>query len=824
MSASRLFILSVLGALALAAAGAGPAAACPIEGPCNQGPEPPPPPPPVAHLSLSVVSHLSSATPKASDVSTWTIKLDACASTPAYDGFRWPAGTTPGEQPCIHYATQDISQPSYTAAVTAVDDSGESAASARIDNPGRYLIASLGDSFASGEGNPDTPQQFSPTLSAAARWSDEPCHRSPNAAPALVARDVDALDAKPVTFLHLACSGASLSDRGSGSATDGGGVLSPYTGVAGDARIPAQIDALDALTDRPKDDGHYKIDALLLSAGGNDIGFGHIIEDCMIPLDKCQARENARLFGRSGALATLASRFDELGEALDRLNVAPENVYVTEYPDPMPNAAGTWSDLPEFFVGFSQDEAAWASQTVMPALNTTIRNAAAKWGWTYVGGVASQFRGAGFGHGIAAGPQRWINTFADSAINQGPVGWWCTKAMLLADEPVCLGTAYDTKGVMHPNALGQAAYERAILAQLARPLGAVNGTQHAAYVSGGDVIEAHRVNSQRQWVSGDLTPDPNAPEAQAGQLTSWSDAGSQHIAYLDFLGRVHELYRGGSGQWWEHDLTAAVGGPPAAAGSLTSWIDKSYEHIVYVAQDGHVHELYFPLAGGGWVDGQLYAGNVRPRTLTSWVDATYQHVAFATIDGHLHELAFKLGAGPWVETDITPAGAAVAPAGRLASWVEPHAQLLAYVDTGGHVRQLSRIAPIGQWRSDDLTAVAAAPAAQPDALAGWGDTGSRHVVYVDLNGHVRDLNAVYDRGGDWSADDLTAATGAAAAVTGSLSSWRAAGVPHVAFMGSDGHAHELSDPPGGTWSAADLTGDSPPAAVPSATTGWTTGA
>jgi hypothetical protein len=78
-----------------------------------------------------------------------------------------------------------------------------------------YVIASAGDSIASGEGNPDIP---SPPPPANLRWSGIPaewqsrkCHRSLNSFHALAARAIEQADPHTsVSFVSTACSGAGI--------------------------------------------------------------------------------------------------------------------------------------------------------------------------------------------------------------------------------------------------------------------------------------------------------------------------------------------------------------------------------------------------------------------------------------------------------------------------------------------------------------------------------------------------------------------------------------------------------------------------------------
>ncbi|MGN6696388.1 MAG: hypothetical protein ACTHN0_19575, partial [Aquihabitans sp.] len=74
--------------------------------------------------------------------------------------------------------------------------------------PKDNLIVSVGDSVASGEGNPDTLESgtyWSP------KWQNKQCHRTSLAGPAQAALRMERRDPhSSVTFVHLACSGASI--------------------------------------------------------------------------------------------------------------------------------------------------------------------------------------------------------------------------------------------------------------------------------------------------------------------------------------------------------------------------------------------------------------------------------------------------------------------------------------------------------------------------------------------------------------------------------------------------------------------------------------
>ena len=125
-----------------------------------------------------------------------------------------------------------------------------------------YVIVGLGDSVASGEGNPDVRKQAGGPL-----WQDPRCDRSAESFQAKAALAVEQSSRRTsVSFVHLACSGAAI----------GKGVSGPYWGISpGDADLPlaSQTGRLRSLT------AGREIDALLISIGANDLGFGDVLEN-----------------------------------------------------------------------------------------------------------------------------------------------------------------------------------------------------------------------------------------------------------------------------------------------------------------------------------------------------------------------------------------------------------------------------------------------------------------------------------------------------------------------------------------------------------------
>ncbi len=124
------------------------------------------------------------------------------------------------------------------------------------------LVVILGDSIASGEGNPDAVTPV-PGTYPDGRWVDDVCHRSLRSGHAEAALRMEEDDPHTsVTLVHLACSGATVTE----------GLLGPQTrdGVT----RPGQISAAAALV------GEREVDAALVSIGANDLEFASIAMFC----------------------------------------------------------------------------------------------------------------------------------------------------------------------------------------------------------------------------------------------------------------------------------------------------------------------------------------------------------------------------------------------------------------------------------------------------------------------------------------------------------------------------------------------------------------
>ena len=292
----------------------------------------------------------------------------------------WRIGeAAPITAPCDEPLTATLPYPSgATITVKAVGETGISTDIKVRD----LLIAGLGDSFASGEGNPDVPVRFSDQRryknlyprrerndgSGNAQWMDEPCHRSLYGHQLRAALQIAVENPQTsVTFMGYACSGAAVDEGllGPQSYVDyvsDGSAARPVNGKRKDTQLRWLLREL--CKDKPKlvDDiwtcpgGAYRrnVDYLLLSIGGNDIGFSNLVAWSTL-------RDNtssilAKFFGATVSPKTFASNmkdilpgvYGRLAKALEtsvplrsgELAFDASRVILTAYPDILEDETG----------------------------------------------------------------------------------------------------------------------------------------------------------------------------------------------------------------------------------------------------------------------------------------------------------------------------------------------------------------------------------------------------------------------------------------------------------------------------------------------------
>lgn len=382
--------------------------------------------------------------------------LDACPAanvTWTVDGQR--VGTT-----CS--VTLVVPEGSYQ--VTASNAAGSMTITA---TPEHLMLVGLGDSYGSGEGAPPTVMREGKKFP---EWDQRACHRSRYSAQAQAALRLEKWDAKSaVTFLHLACSGA----------TTWKGVLGAYPDPPGGGEQRAQVEeAAEVALGNP-------IDAVLLSLGGNDIGFADVITECAF-YSKCPLKKNPREIEDTSRLETLHKHTQRLLEILPTnydtldaclfsiaadcvadvtLNMDPSRVFITEYSNLARDENGNYCDNVLRAGGIADEELKWAAEVVQQGR----------------AGSAYTFRHpkvtrnlsvdeSGLNVAIRKRPEVSGATPVTGIFKASRTHGYCSKKRWVVTAPQSLRTQRDEKGTMHPNRKGQKAYGIIIANQVARTL------------------------------------------------------------------------------------------------------------------------------------------------------------------------------------------------------------------------------------------------------------------------------------------------------------------------------------------------------------------
>lgn len=295
------------------------------------------------------------------------------------------------------------------------------------------LFVAMGDSYASGEGNPRNVAAFLDQGSAGFRpyWDDNGCNRSARGGPAQAALALEDASAKTsVTFVYVACSGATVR----------AGILGPQR-TAGQSR--SQIEQVAGII------GERTIDLLTLSIGGNDVGFTSLMSTCATtsncPLSPARIG-NLTLFPTvQEGVQTLTSRLPAAyaavaeclnggtcslssGSTVPALRMASaQRVLPTLYPDITRSADGSACS----YLTIDRPDFQWARDTMLTpstanpyayrttsgsmvdlatnagTLNGAI-NATQDLGWNPVVGTWGASGESDQGHGVCAGAQAWV--------------------------------------------------------------------------------------------------------------------------------------------------------------------------------------------------------------------------------------------------------------------------------------------------------------------------------------------------------------------------------------------------------------------------------
>lgn len=305
------------------------------------------------------------------------------------------------------------------------------------------LIVSLGDSYASGEGNPDIPG--APTecsklhcegttvthgLSVDVEWNRKPqwleprANRSLKSGPALAAAAL-ARSGRLVNFITLAATGATSHD------------------------LRAQLVELKSLHGEAPE---RRIDALVVSTGGNDVGFSGALEE----IAKTKHFSELESGIRTKIAQVPAALRKNAGEAIASLN--PRVVLWTGYPT-------------SFFEG--SDGAAAKGCGLFDTRESTT-----KAGVGVTQGDAQRVKDTAelLNKKIAefANEQKFRFVRVDGGFERH--GYCSRESYFVHAEEACKKQGQIGKGTMHPNAKGHRVYAREILAELRSVPGALTAS------------------------------------------------------------------------------------------------------------------------------------------------------------------------------------------------------------------------------------------------------------------------------------------------------------------------------------------------------------
>jgi hypothetical protein len=613
---------------------------------------------------------------------TSPVALNACtiSATTAIKTYRWTFsdGSAPiSSSACVATWIRPLSSTYRSVNVTLVATPYVGSA-VSVTHTIRYrdrVIASLGDSAASGEG----AVQDGPT------WAAHYCGRSGWAASAQSALSIQqSLPDTTVHFWHLACAGASITSNDSlwwfnrdhgGKPYDPtfyGGMLDPYNGSYNNVNpccLPPQVDRLQQLQSQ----SGLPVDRLLLTVGANDTHWAEVAVPCLEVaiadliatggIGGGYATQNACVASYAPAVAIsmklLPGHFDALRNRIaTELTppVPPSRIYLTGYFDPLdslspqpPTCFGEalWEGGPSIAGPFLRS---WAVQSVENPLQATVQAKAQQYGWHYVDGIRQAFQG----HGVCHHPgTRWINSHLDSKTSQGDNnGTWHanrTGQKVIASiltPAIATGLATDPSGqeiAFEANtgnlwAVGSGPNSVSI-GDLR--LGMMNGTSPSitALVGGGYEM-AFQANTGDLWVVGFGGGRASSPgDLHLGMLKGTSPSitalaqGGYQVAFQANTGHLWVIGAGpGATDLGDYGLGMMAGTSPSITGQTAS----GYK-VAFQANTGH---LWVVSADGG---GDLNLGMLKGTSpsITALAQGGYQ-VAFQANTGHL----WVIGAGP----------------------------------------------------------------------------------------------------------------------------------------------------------------------------------
>ncbi len=369
-------------------------------------------------------------------------------------------------QGTIHYASFTLPKPGrYRVRLQVIFDGGRQGESVNEFEFREWFFVSLGDSSASGEGNPKRaghPEPWSlacevttqnlaianePNMAAEPEWAEPEAHRSWTSGPALAAKalnrvfaqtwspsgseDSKRLDFDKVIFASFARSGAKT-----------------YTGLIASQKGAGDFIGAGQIEEARRTAAGRRIDVLMINIGGNDAGFSGVLKDLILENASVfrlyqvsdagarrEAREKIEKFLGVNLPPGQESDFDGTLNALRGQieTLRPSglgDIYITGYPTGLfqyrrPDRTIGYRSCEIFrsrnFMNISTADAEAITQWGR-LLNEAIKKKATEFGWRYID-VESDFEGRGY---CAPGPDRYWVHAQESCRRQGDWTARCT--------------------------------------------------------------------------------------------------------------------------------------------------------------------------------------------------------------------------------------------------------------------------------------------------------------------------------------------------------------------------------------------------------------
>ncbi|MEZ5297063.1 MAG: hypothetical protein R2697_12535 [Ilumatobacteraceae bacterium] len=441
---------------------------------------------------------------------SWRIDFDACAGGAPTPGatYQWTfAGTIAEPTTSCTTSHQFPAVDTTYEVVLTVTVGGVPTTSVQTIFPRDHVIVAMGDSGASGEGNPDylhadfTAGGFGSVVFEP-KWNDEQCHRSALAGPAQAALRLEQRDPhSSVTFVHTACSGARITR----------GILGTYQGIEptkarldcddpnlanpyregetfffvqpdpaldaptpdDPACLPSQLDQVEQIL------GDRQIDIVNVLIGINDLSFSKVAFSCLAD-DDCSTDRSTFLRDRNNRMITateflaprkaqLPDRYRALSDALmTRLDlreadpsasIPAGHVFYNEYPNATiaDDGVTVCASNEKSFTGTFP---AWARTaldgfltglTVDPDAGTISQPE-----WTWAGAAITDFLNSARNDAVAAANEVYPGRF--SAVTGSHAAFtghgYCARDKWFRSVLESLLYQRDPEGSLHPNRAG----------------------------------------------------------------------------------------------------------------------------------------------------------------------------------------------------------------------------------------------------------------------------------------------------------------------------------------------------------------------------------